>query len=122
MEMNQDQFAKPLGIKGKTISALETGKQKNPSEAVLKLIEIEYLINRKWLLTGKGDKHLSAFGENKFKIKNDLLENAKKLLQEKQKEINVLESLIDCFDNQKNRIRETDPPGKKDELLKMRIC
>lgn len=54
LELTQNEFAKPLNIKGSSISAMERGKS-NPSNAVLELIEIKYRINRNWLLTGEGE-------------------------------------------------------------------
>lgn len=56
LKLTQEEFAKPLNIKGSSVSSMERGKSK-PSNAVLELIEIKYQINRNWLMTGDGDPH-----------------------------------------------------------------
>lgn len=71
----QDEFAKPLGIKGKTISALELGTS-NPSNSVLELIELKYLINREWLQTGEGEKHLRKEEASIYKVHDEVVAGA----------------------------------------------
>jgi len=55
--LNQRQFAKPLGISGGYISKVEKGLS-FLSESVLSLMEINYRINRNWLLYNEGDPYL----------------------------------------------------------------
>lgn len=50
----QVEFAKPLGIKGTSISSMERGISK-PSKSVLELIEIKYRVNLSWLLNDEGE-------------------------------------------------------------------
>jgi transcriptional regulator with XRE-family HTH domain len=57
LNLNQVEFAKPLGIKGSYISAIERGKSV-PSESVLLHLEEKYRLNRKWLLTGEGEPYI----------------------------------------------------------------
>jgi transcriptional regulator with XRE-family HTH domain len=76
LNLNQKQFAKPLGITGGYISKIEKGLS-DLSESVLCLIEVNYRINRNWLKTGEGepfvkewlDDKLNLFGEKGGPIK-----------------------------------------------------
>jgi len=52
--LTQRQFAEPLGIKGSYISDIEKGKAR-PSESVIRLLEIKFRVNRKWLESGQGE-------------------------------------------------------------------
>lgn len=54
LNLSQDDFAKPLGIKGKHISAIERAKS-FPSESVKQLLIIKYRVNRSWLDSGEGE-------------------------------------------------------------------
>lgn len=62
--LNQRQFAESLGITGGYISAIEKGKG-NLSESVLCLIEINYRLNRNWLLNGEGEPFVEEWLEDK---------------------------------------------------------
>lgn len=76
LNLNQKEFAKPLGITGGYISKIEKGLS-DLSESVLCLIEVNYRINRNWLRTGEGepfvkewlDDKLNLFGEKGGPIK-----------------------------------------------------
>jgi len=59
LKLTQDNFAKPLGIKGSFISDIERGKAK-PSESVIQLLEIKYRLNREWLFSGQGDPYIKV--------------------------------------------------------------
>jgi len=61
---NQDDFAKPLGITGSYISDIERGKS-NISESILCLIEINYRVNRNWLLNNEGEPFVKEWLEDK---------------------------------------------------------
>lgn len=51
--MNQDSFAKRLGLTKSAISGYETGRR-TPSDAVVKSIAREFNVNEEWLKTGNG--------------------------------------------------------------------
>lgn len=52
--LNQEQFAKELGISRGHVSNLEKGKD-NPSSALIKLLCTKYNIDEKWILEDVGD-------------------------------------------------------------------
>ncbi len=52
-------FAKKLGISPDYVRMLEAD-EKNPGSSLVELICLKYRVNRKWLLTGKGDKVTDA--------------------------------------------------------------
>jgi phage repressor protein C with HTH and peptisase S24 domain len=52
--LNQEDFATSIGLKQGSYSDLERGRNKNLSESVLKLIQLNYKVNPSWLLTGEG--------------------------------------------------------------------
>lgn len=54
LNLKQNEFAKPLGVSGGQISAIELGKS-GCSDSFLKLLELEYNINIEWLKTGIGE-------------------------------------------------------------------
>lgn len=54
-------FAKPLSIKGNTVSDYERGKAR-ASEAVLRELEMHYQLNRTWYETGEGAMRLPITG------------------------------------------------------------
>jgi len=68
--LTQDEFAKPLNIKGTSISAMELGKS-NPSNAVLELIEIKYRINRIWLKTGEGKMNMEPEPKKEIQVNEE---------------------------------------------------
>lgn len=67
LNLKQDEFAKPLGITGGYISAIEKGKS-NLSESVLCLIEINYRLNRKWLLKDEGEPFVQEWLDDKLNL------------------------------------------------------
>ena len=54
MSLNQEQFAKDIGISRAHVSNMENGND-NPSSALLKLICMKYNIEESWLINGDGD-------------------------------------------------------------------
>jgi transcriptional regulator with XRE-family HTH domain len=132
LKLSQNTFAKPLGIKGSFISDIERGKAL-PSESVIKLIEIKYRINRIWLESAEGSEHIDASIDALIDSKSgalqiagpevdyDLLENARRILAQKKIEVDILQKLITAVDIRSTRIREGDPPDKKDDLVMLRM-
>ncbi|RDY27507.1 helix-turn-helix domain-containing protein [Lachnotalea glycerini] len=53
LDMSQDAFAQRIGMKGSSISLLESGGR-NITEQVIKLICKEFNVNEDWLRTGAG--------------------------------------------------------------------
>lgn len=51
-------FAERLGISGAYVTDLESGKNKNISKTLAKLIFYEFGFNPEWTLTGKGDIYI----------------------------------------------------------------
>lgn len=54
--LNQDDFAKKLGLTKNYISLVETG-QRNLSEQSIKVLCAEFNINEEWLRSGEGEMH-----------------------------------------------------------------
>lgn len=78
LNLSQDEFAAPLGVKGGQISAVEKGRNK-PSESVMRLLFSEYRVSRRWWDKGEGEMFvkkeqptLEATAE-KVGIKNDIV-------------------------------------------------
>ena len=57
LHMNQNEFARPLGIGDKHISAIEN-KRTEASTSVMELMFIKHLVNRVWWETGEGNMFL----------------------------------------------------------------
>lgn len=56
ISLNQDDFAKKLGLTKNYISLVETG-QRNLSEQSIKVLCTEFNINEEWLRTGEGEMY-----------------------------------------------------------------
>jgi transcriptional regulator with XRE-family HTH domain len=58
LKMSQDVFAERIGMKGSSISLLESGSR-NITEQVIRLICREFNVNYTWLVEGDGDMFLN---------------------------------------------------------------
>ncbi|MDD2981725.1 MAG: helix-turn-helix transcriptional regulator [Hespellia sp.] len=54
LKMSQDEFAERIGMKGSSISMLESGKR-NMTEQVVKAVCKEYNVDYLWMTTGEGE-------------------------------------------------------------------
>lgn len=70
LNLTQDDFAYPLGITGSYVSDIERGKS-NPSDSLLCLIEINYRVNREWLLNDEGEPFVKEWVEDWDTLFND---------------------------------------------------
>lgn len=59
LHLNQAEFAEPLGVGFKQISAIENGRVQ-PSSSVMELLFLKYLVNRLWWDTGEGEMFTDA--------------------------------------------------------------
>lgn len=70
LHLNQLQFAEPLGVGDKQISAIENNRA-NPSTSVLELMFVKYLVSRNWWETGEGEMFIKqGDGQPAPKVKN----------------------------------------------------
>lgn len=58
LNLTQEEFAERLGINKGTISNLEKDRQ-NPSEQLIRLICLEYIVSENFLKTGEGEMFIS---------------------------------------------------------------
>lgn len=58
LNLTQTQFGERVGVKGNTITGYETGIR-NPSDAVVKSLCLEFRVNEEWLRTGEGDMFIA---------------------------------------------------------------
>lgn len=77
--LNQDEFARYLGIKRGGYSDLERGRLDKISESALMLLEISFGISRDWLLHGEGEMFITADTVKKKDEVNRLKEQIKEL-------------------------------------------
>lgn len=87
---NQDEFAKYLGIKRGGYSDLERGRLDKISESALLLMEINFGINRDWLLHGEGEMIRSS---NTFKATDESVK-LKSRIKELEAEVERLNEII----------------------------
>lgn len=57
LQLKQTDFAKSLGISANYVYLLTSGKKKNISETLARLVESTYGYSATWLLTGNGNKY-----------------------------------------------------------------
>lgn len=67
LKLTQDEFAEKLSITGSYISDVERGKSVI-SDSVLCLMEINYRINRNWLLKDEGEPFVKEWLDNKLNL------------------------------------------------------
>lgn len=85
---NQSDFAKGLGMKQGSYSDFERGRRDTFSESTLMLLEINFGINREWLLNGVGEMFLTTANKNKE------TEKLLKTIEDQKKEIESLKILL----------------------------
>lgn len=61
LKLSQDAFAKRLGMKGSSISLVESGKR-NLTDQMIKSICREFNVNEQWFRTGTGEMFLESTG------------------------------------------------------------
>lgn len=92
---NQANFAKGLGMKQGSYSDFERGRRDTFSESTLMLLEINFGINREWLLNGVGEMFLTTANKNEETETEKLL----KTIEDQKKEIERLSDIIDKIKN-----------------------
>lgn len=58
LNLTQAEFGSRVGVKGNTITGYETGIR-NPSDAVIKSLCLEFRVNEDWLRFGNGDMFIA---------------------------------------------------------------
>ena len=80
LKLNQEEFAKHLGIKRTTLSMIEVGDNAL-TEKNIKLVCMTFNVNENWLRTGKGEMFASSPYEREFfEIYGNLLPETQKTL------------------------------------------
>lgn len=95
LRINQDEFSRGIGLKRGSYSDIERGKVSNLSESTLMLLEINFGINREWVLNGVGEMFLTTANKNKETETEKFL----KTIEEQKKEIERLSDIIDKIKN-----------------------
>lgn len=90
--INQDDFARGLGLKRGSYSDVERGKVSNLSESTLLLLEINYGVNREWVLKGTGEM-LASSGDKIIKEPKEI-KALKQTISGQKKEIERLKNII----------------------------
>lgn len=88
--INQDEFSRGIGLKRGSYSDIERGKVSNLSESTLMLLEINFGINREWVLNGVGEMFLTTANKNKETETEKFL----KIIEGQKKEIESLKILL----------------------------
>lgn len=132
--LNQEQFGENIGLSKSNISQIENHIFKPSYDSLVKIIE-HYNINPVWLLTGEGEMIRQRNNELQVAEKTSsynraekidvgglrkLLIGVQKILERRENEVNILKDLINFLTDREERIREGDPPEKKEDFINMR--
>ena len=105
LKLTQDAFAKNVGVSGSYISDIEKGKG-NPSEPVIRLLEIIYRANRDYLVFGEGPM---------FRVQNARMDLG--AISKEQAEANRAREESASLYNDRDRVEK----GVPDQALKDRL-
>ena len=113
-EITQSQFARVIGITRGSVNQWLSGKLVPGHKPLMKIFEIYPDISADWLLLGKGGMLVgdrSSDPDNEF-LKKQLSDQAemmglyKKLIEEKDARIRLLETLINSFENNPSKVKK----------------
>lgn len=84
LKLSQEEIAIETGITYRAYTSYERGDRKPSFEFLIKLIE-KYNVNLNWLIAGIGEMFLDEqeFATQYENVKNDILDEVKKMLKEK---------------------------------------
>lgn len=109
LKLNQNEFAKKIGLAPNTITNYETGRR-NPSDAIIFSICREFNINEEWLRTGTGDmfNNSSTFSLDEYAEQRDMSDLEKDIIRcylelPKDTRKEVLEHFTNYFSNKENK-------------------
>lgn len=77
LKLKQTGFAKSLGISANYVYLLTSGKKKNISEPLARLIESTYGYSATWLLTGEGERLASP--RQRDSLKNETIDKVRRM-------------------------------------------
>ena len=100
LKLTQGQFGKRLGLKGSQVKDIETGVVKI-RPMLVRLLSHEFMVDSKWLMTGKGRMFGTACEEERqMSCGADHCEKFLKILSEGDTDsVNALKHIVDFFYN-----------------------
>lgn len=109
LKLNQNEFAKKIGLAPNTITNYETGRR-NPSDAIIFSICREFNVNKEWLCTGEGDMFInsSSFSLDEYAEQREMSDLEKNIIKcylelPKDTRSQVLEHFTNYFNDKKNK-------------------